>query len=209
MGQNIEIASLRTIIDDLQRRVYALEHAPRLTNASLRRGTFSVIDDDLDPLVQLGVLAGGGIGLDIAAGRITVEGATVDAISASVDYMSVTNTSLDTTEASKATNTLTKPSWATRALVFAVAGLQVSNGSGDRQTFFLRAGINGTGTPGAGRTLSFPTSYTHSVHDQTAEIVTGGSLGSTITNHAVVWMPSGANTTNIVWLTSIALWMRA
>ena len=56
MGTTVEIASLRSIINDLQRRVYALEHAPRLTSASLHRGTLTILDDDKDPLARLGVL---------------------------------------------------------------------------------------------------------------------------------------------------------
>lgn len=203
-------AQFKAWMRSIEQRLDKLETARRLENASLSGGAFSVLDAvSLAEQVRLGLQDDGTYGLNVVGGRLTVEGATVDAISASVDYNFVVNTSLDTTEASKVTNTLTKPSWATRALLIAIATLQVSNGSGGTQTFYLRVGINGTGQPGAGRALSFPTGYIHSVTDPFAAVVSGGALGSTVTNHATVWMPSGSNNTNIITLTSIALWMRS
>lgn len=195
---------------NVEQRIDKLETARRLENASLSGGAFSVLDPaTLIEQVRLGLQDDGSYGLNVVGGRLTVEGATVDAISASVDYDFVVNASLDTVEASKVSNTLTKPTWATRALLVAIANLQVSNGSGVTQTFFLRASVNGTGPPDTGRTLSFPTGYIHGVTDPTAAVVWGGALGPTVTNHATVWMDSGSNNTNIITLTSIALWMRS
>jgi hypothetical protein len=58
---------LAQIIDDLSRRIAALETAPRASNTSVRNGLFQILDDSGNPVVELGKRPTGEVGLFVYA----------------------------------------------------------------------------------------------------------------------------------------------
>src|SRR5690606_20832998 len=98
-------------------------------------------DTSGNELIRLGEQPNGTTGLNIAAGRLTVEGATVDAITFRASTNEINGASLDTTLAQKVSTTLTAPTWANRAVIIATIVFQMSNASGAPQTMHYRTDV--------------------------------------------------------------------
>lgn len=191
-------AQMKAWMRKTEQRLDKLETARRLENASLSGGAFSVLDPaTLAEQVRLGLQDDGSYGLNVVGGRLTVEGATVDAITFQASTKDINGASLDTTLAQKVSTTLTAPTWANRAVIIATIVFRMTNVSGAPQTMRYRTDVNGQ--PGEG-------AWNHTVENafianQTAQQVwplTSGVPGSTITVDAIAAVDSGTNNTNII-----------
>lgn len=155
----------------VERQIVALGRARRLPNASLRDGALDILADNGDlrarlgkqddtrvaqtfydtsgnELIRLGEQPNGTTGLNIAAGRLTVEGATVDAIWADQGDDAAQNVLLTTTLTPHTSVELAVPTWATRVFVTATIGFQMTTGASPQQKMW-RLEIGGVPSGGA------------------------------------------------------------
>lgn len=207
MPEIARVEDLAAIVANLERRVADMETAARMKNASQKGGAFRILDALTgDERVRLGLLDDGSYGLNVSAGRLTVEGATVDAISASVGGANAVNFTLNTTPSVVVQHSLTKPTWATRALCFSVGYLQHTNSSGVIRTIFNRTDIGSLGS--GANSMSIPNLSIGGNNHFTTSIISGGSLGSSVDFFHVGSIDVGSTTATLATIRSIAIWMR-
>jgi hypothetical protein len=113
-----------------------------------------------------------------------------------------TNETLTTTLTTFATVTLTRPEWATRALVMAINSVQLSNSSGGAQNVIAHVGIGGAVqqremTVANGTTVSVSAPRTWDLTDLTDDVTINGSAA----------VNSGTNAANAGHLIAQALWL--
>jgi hypothetical protein len=120
-----------------------------------------------------------------------------------VDYDSWLNETITTTLTTFATVTLERPEWATRALVVATLGLQMSNTSGGGQNILGRVDI--PGQPENGLEMTVPDGTTDAVSMSMSWNLTG--LTDDVTVRGRAQMGSGTNSGNYGGLVAQVIWL--
>lgn len=187
---------------EIERQIANINTARNLENASFT-GRLRSIDDAGADRVVIGRITDdpATYGISIAEGAITVGGGTVRALSASGGSDAFNNATLTSDISTVHTSvTLTKPSWATQAILTAEFLLQVSNNSGGGVLIGARLG------PGAvTMQMSIPNGETRVLPTSDTRVLSGLSGNVTVQANATC---SVTNTTNFGPLRASVIWLR-
>jgi hypothetical protein len=190
--------------EDMKRQIRALQTSSSLRSASIQDGRLRVLDGDGAETVRLGKMEDGSYGLNVTDGRLTVEGATVDAITSVRNSNSASNISLSTTHATLGC-TLAVPTWSNKCLVIATVDFQMTTPVGTPQQQSFRVDIDGS--PGAGFFVNgIPandTGYTSQI--STREVT---SPGAVVTVTGYFGLTLGTNSANICRVNALMMAMR-
>jgi hypothetical protein len=199
-------SDLASEMRDLKRRLDNLERSSALNSAAIRDGSLRILDDTNAEMGRIGLLADGvSYGINLVDGSLTIEGATVDAISAARGSATASNASLTTTPTAHASFTMAVPTWATRALVIATVDMQMTTPIGTPQQQQFRVDVDGS--PGncvwTNGIAANDTGY--SSHTLTRDY---SPAGATISVQGYFSLSLGTNNLNTCRVNALAIFMR-
>lgn len=199
MPGRVEPSQVEERLERLERAVRTLERAKRLPTSSIHDGALKVFDVLDVERARVGKLADGSFGMDVDGGKLRA--IDVDGRDDAVSNVSLSSGSVSV----KVSASITPPSWALKATVWAAMSFQMSETQGSAKLMMFRVDIEGA--PGSGaQNHGIEANQVQHVERTASRHLT--TLAPPVLVQGLVGISTGANASNQVRLDVIVLWLR-